>query len=281
MGTKLAMGTSYHPQSSGQVERYNQMLEQVLRLQIHSSENETDWESHIPTVQWVINNTPNRDTGYSPNFLLYGYHPVSPIQLLGGEHTNVESVNEFVERMKRIWSRAQTTMNKAREQMRQQANKRRRPQDFAVGDYVLLSTTNLKFKNYPRKLQRKFVGPFRVLERVGAVAYRLQLPQAWTIHPVFHTSLLKAWREGQWNQDLRAGTPELEFEGEPLYQVDKLLRWRWTGQGRRRQKEFLVLWEGYPLEEATWTRTDQFPHQDELQAMIQHDQPAEEATTSR
>ena len=64
-------------------------------------------------------------------------------------------------------------MQEAREKMRQQTSGERRTQDFAVGDLVLLSTKNLKFKNYPRKLQWKFVGPFAVLDKISLVAYRL------------------------------------------------------------------------------------------------------------
>ena len=116
-------------------------------------------------------------------------------------------------------------MREAREKMRQQTSGKRRTQDFAVGDLVLLSTKNLKFKNYLRKLQRKFVGPFAVLEKISPMAYKLQLPTSWRIHDVFHTSLLREWKQGQWSQDLRPEALELE-DTDTLYVVEKLLRWR-------------------------------------------------------
>ena len=75
--------------------------------------------------------------------------------------------------MKNIFQKAQSVMQEAREKMRHQTSSRRRTQDFAVGDLVLLSTKDLKFKNYPCKLQRKFVGPFAVLEKVSHVVYKL------------------------------------------------------------------------------------------------------------
>ena len=255
------------------------MLEQVLRLLIHSSEDIIKWETLIPTVQWVVNNTPNRHTGYSPNYLLYGYHPISPIQLLGKEHTHLEGVTAFVSRMKTTFQKARSVMEEAREKMRQQTSGKRRTQDFAIGDLVLLSTKNLKFKNYPRKLQRKFVGPFAVLDKVSPVAYKLELPTSWKIHDVFHTSLLREWKQGQWSQDLQPEALELE-DTDTLYVVEKLLRWRWIGQGRHRQKEFLVVWEGYPLSEASWTPADHFSFPDVLEQMIQEDKPVEEPTTS-
>ena len=62
---------------------------------------------------------------------------------------------------------------------------------YKVGDLVLLSTRNLKMKGTPGKFQKRFVGPFQVIETIGEQAYRLALPDDWKIHPVFHVSLLK------------------------------------------------------------------------------------------
>ena len=70
-------------------------------------------------------------------------------------------------------------------------NQKHRDISFAVGDTVLLSTQNLRLKGIPHKLQRKFCGPYKILEKIGAQAYRLKLPDTWRIHPVFHVSLLK------------------------------------------------------------------------------------------
>ena len=68
---------------------------------------------------------------------------------------------------------------------------------FKEGDLVLLSTRNLKMKSAPNQLQKRFVGPFRVIETIGEQAYRLSLPENWKIHPVFHVSLLREWKAVQ------------------------------------------------------------------------------------
>ena len=65
---------------------------------------------------------------------------------------------------------------------------------FTIGDSILLSTQNFRFKGIPHKLQRKFCGPYKVLEKIGAQAYRLKLLDTWKIHPVFRVSLVKHWR---------------------------------------------------------------------------------------
>ena len=144
----------------------------------------------------VVNSLPNRSTGYSPFFLMYGYHPVLPVELLkGDEFTKVETVAKYLERTQDVWRHAQSQMKKAVVMQQNYYNRKHRDIQFTVGELVLLSTQNLKFKGIPHKLQRKFCVPYKILERIGTQAYRLKLPETWRIHPVFHVSLLKQWRE--------------------------------------------------------------------------------------
>ena len=112
---------------------------------------------------------------------------------------------------------------------------------FPIGDSVLLSTQNLQFKAILHKLQWKFCGPYKVLEKIGAQAYRLQLPDTWRAHPMFHVSLFKHWRPSIVQQVL--GKVELDDVDAPQYfDVEKILWWRWSSKTRRRRHEFLVLW---------------------------------------
>ena len=92
LGTKLKYGTAYHPQSQGQVERMNAVVSQTLRCLLTDVTDLSRWKDSLPTVEMVVNSLPNRSTGYSPFFLMYGYHPVLPVELLkGDESTNVET----------------------------------------------------------------------------------------------------------------------------------------------------------------------------------------------
>ena len=155
-------------------------------------------------------------------------------------------------------------MEKAVAAQKKYYDQKHRDIQFAVRDSVLLSTQNLRFKGILHKLQRKFCGPYKVLEKIGAQAYRLQLPDTWRVHPVFHVSLLKHWRPSTVQQV--PGEVELDDADAPQYfDVEKILRWRWTSKTRRRRREFLVLWQGYPVEEAEWIPASYFSDQDALQ----------------
>ena len=269
LGTKLKYGTAYHPQSQGQVERMNAIVSQTLRCLMSDVPDLTRWTEFLPTVEMVINSLPNRSTGYSPFFLVYGYHPVLPVELLkGDESTNVETVSKFLERTQEVWRRAQEQMKKAITTQKAYYDKKHRDVQFRVGDSVLLSTQNLRLKGIPHKLQRKFCGPYKLLEKIGTQAYRLRLPDTWRIHPVFHVSLLKQWRPSLVQQV--PGEVELDDSDQPQYfDVEKILRWRWTSRTRQRRREFLVLWQGYPVEEAEWIPASYFSDQDALRADIE------------
>ena len=70
---------------------------------------------------------------------------------------------------------------------------------------------------------------------------------------------------------------ELELEADRSYEVEKLLRWCWSGpSGRRRKKEFLVFWVGYSIDDASWIPASNFDYPEELQKMIDRDNPVED-----
>ena len=277
LGTDLRMGSGFHPESSGQVEKFNQLLEQTLRCTIHQLGEGRNWVDMLPTIEFSVNNTPNRTTGYSAFYLNFGFHPLHPLQLL---HSATDSYNEsvvsFVSRLQVDFDRAQQQLTRAREQMIQQEDPHRRASEYRVGDRVLLSTRYIRFRNCPQKLQRRFVGPFEIIRKMSRAAYELKLPDAWSIHPVFHVSLLKPWRESIWSSPVDLQPADIEPETRQTYTVERILRWRKVQMGRRRVREFLVTWHGYPLEEAMWIPEQNFPYPQELKQMLKQDRPVED-----
>ena len=272
-GTQLRFSTAYHPQTQGVVERMNAVVGQMLRCTI-GDEKGKNWDSLLPSIELTINSLPNSSTGYSPFYLNYGYHPTVPIELLkGDEEVKNEAIDNFVVRVQKTWESAKKNLLQSVQRQAKYYDMKHRELEYDVGELVLLSSRNLSFKGVPVKLQKKFVGPFEIVEKIGAQAYRLKLPDSWKIHDVFHISLLKRWRTALYRQEEDHTQVELEGIDEPRYEVEKILRWRKAkGTGRR---EYLTLWTGYPLEEATWEPEESFDDKEALLQSLQEDKPEE------
>jgi hypothetical protein len=248
LGTDLRFSTAFHPQTDGQSERTIQTLENFLRPYVER--NPTSWSQQLPLAEFAANNAENVATGYTPFFLSTGDHPIMPTAILKGKvSTNVESVQVMVERMKTALEEAQANLSLAQSRACYQANKSRRVEQFEVGDEVVLATRNLRIDQHlPSKLRRRWVGPMRVAKVISPVAYQLDLPPLWKVHPVFHISTLKRYhRSIEFSRQVKPPPPIL-VEGEEEYEVEAILRHK----GKNTRRLYQVLWKGYPVTEASW-----------------------------
>ncbi|BAT83826.1 hypothetical protein VIGAN_04105300, partial [Vigna angularis var. angularis] len=138
--------------------------------------------------------------------------------------------------------------------MKAQANKHRKERSFEIGDMVFLKLKphrqNSVISRISPKLSARYYGPFEVIERIGEVAYRLQLPPNSKIHPVFHVSLIKkAIGEYKTAEGLPTGLEEDQSE---VWLPQKVLATRSILKGGERVNQWLVHWLGKTAEEATW-----------------------------
>ena len=174
LGKNLRMGSGFHSESSGQVESFNQLLEQVLHCIVHQLGDAHNWLDFLPIVECAINNTPNRTTGYSAFYLNYGYHPLPPLQLLHApQDTNIEAVTQFTSRMRKDFDVALQQLNRARNQMMHRIDSQRRVIEYQEDYQVLLSTRHIRFRHCPAKLQKRYVGPFKVIQKINRATYHL------------------------------------------------------------------------------------------------------------
>ena len=118
---------------------------------------------------------------------------------------------------------------------------------FKLGDKVWLDTWNIK-TNYHKKIGPKREGPFEITKVIGPVTYRLKLPATWKIHPIFHATLLRQYKETDvYGANFPRPPPDV-IEGEEVYKVERILKHRKRGRGY----QYYVAWKGYPISEASW-----------------------------
>ncbi|KAM0054415.1 putative nucleotidyltransferase, Ribonuclease H [Helianthus debilis subsp. tardiflorus] len=191
-GSRLDMSTAYHPQTDGQSERTIQTLEDMLRACVIDFGN--GWEKHLPLVEFSYNNSYHTSIQAAPFEALYGRKCRSPLcwaEVGDSQITGPDIVVDATEKIAQIRQR----MAAARDRQKAYADKRSKPLEFQVGDRVLLKVS--PWKGVVRfgkrgKLNPRYVGPFEITERIGKVAYRLNLPaELGAVHNVFHVSNLK------------------------------------------------------------------------------------------
>ena len=159
------------------MERMNSVVGQVMQCTLAHINDINNWLDVLPTVELAINSLPDRNIGYSPFFLNYGYHRTIPADLLfGNEMTNNETVGQFRKGMKIVWDVASANVKKATELQAKYCNERHKVVECELGDFVLLNAVNLKLKNEQGKFKKKFIGPFRITEQIEKHNYKLQLP---------------------------------------------------------------------------------------------------------
>ena len=154
-----------------------------------------DWPEWLVSAKFVVNNKVHMATKVSPFMANYGRE-----LRIGGDvkkRRKVESMTEFVERMKRVHKEAGAALKKAQEDMKRQADwKRKETEEWKKGDRVILSTKDLVFKERPaKKLVDQYVGPYTIEEVVPTNAVKLRLPTSMRIHLVVNISQVVQYKE--------------------------------------------------------------------------------------
>ncbi|KAD4586323.1 hypothetical protein E3N88_23924 [Mikania micrantha] len=263
-GTRLDLSTAYHPQTDGQTERTIQTLEDMLRACVIDFCG--NWDSHLPLVEFSYNNSYHASIGMAPFEALYGRKCRSPIcwtEVGDSQMTGPEIIQETTDKIRQI----RDNLLAARSRQKSYADKRRKPLEFEVGDMVLLKVS--PWKGVVRfgkkgKLAPRYVGPFKILKRIGKVAYKLELPpELSNVHPTFHVSNL---RKCLADQDLQVPLDDIRiddtmhFVEKPVEIMDREVK----KLKRSRIPIVKVRWESKRGPEFTWEREDQmklkYPH---------------------
>ncbi|KAA3481026.1 DNA/RNA polymerases superfamily protein [Gossypium australe] len=197
LGTRLDFSKAFHPQTDGQSERVIQILEDMLR----------GCEDFLSLVEFAYNNSYQSSIQMLPYEVLYG-----------------QLVSETEEKVKLIRAR----LKEAFDRQKSYADLKRKEIEFSVGDQAFMKVSPwnrvLRFRR-KGKLSPRFIGPYRVLKRVGPVAYQLELPpELGQIHDVFHVSMLRRYHSDPSHivsvEEIEV-RPDLSFEEEPVQILDR------------------------------------------------------------
>nr|GFA56785.1 putative reverse transcriptase domain-containing protein [Tanacetum cinerariifolium] len=218
------------------------------------------WERHLPLIEFSYNNSYHASIKATPFEVLYGRKCRSPVcwaEVRDAQLTGPKIIQETTEKIIQIKQRLQA----ARDRQKSYANVRCRPLEFQVGDKVMLKLSPWKWVvrfGKRGKLNPRYIGPFKVLAKLGTVAYRLELPQQLSrVHSTFHVSNLKKCLS---DEPLAILLDELHlddklhFVKEPVEIMDREIKWL-------RQSCILIIkvrWNSKRGPEFTWEREDQF-----------------------
>jgi len=254
------ISTAYHPQTDGASERTNQTLEQYLQVFCGTQQN--NWHTWLPLAQYTKNSWPSATTKKTPYDLLIGYTPQvhQPTR-----KTTIPSLEQRLSSIEETRKAAQEAQRKAQESW---IKEKPRYVPFAVNSKVWLEGTNLRLpSNTTPKLSPRRYGPFKVVSQISKVAYKLELPPTWKIHDVVHASLLTPYKETDQHGPNFIEPPPDILEGEPEWEVKKILKER--SFGRWKKKQYLVRWKGYSPAHDSWTNSKDL-HTPELLADFQN-----------
>ncbi|KAI2661215.1 Transposon Tf2-9 polyprotein [Labeo rohita] len=249
LGVNISLTSGYHPQANGQAERLNQELTRFLRS--YCQDHQEDWSRFILWAEYAQNSIRKPSTNLTPFQCILGFQP--PLFPWSGEPSELPAVNSWFQQSEETWNRAHVHLQWAIRRTKTQADRRRQAgPPYEPGQWVWLSTRDLRLRLPCKKLSPRYVGPFKISRQITPVSFRLELPPEYRISPTFHISLLKPAGRPGGVEDLEGTVPQgptpLIIDGEEVYRVNTIL----DSRRRRGRLQYLVDWEDYGPEERSW-----------------------------
>lgn len=245
------MSNAYHSQSDGQKEVVNCCLEQYLRCFV--LEQPTKWSTYLLWAELCYNTSYHSSLLMSPFEAVFGKPPPVLSSYVLGSST-IEAVDHWLFDRDEVLHALRDNLRRAQIRMKAHADKRRREMHFHVGQWCYIklqphrqiSVSGQRFT----KLSKWIYGPFKIIKRIGPVAYKLNLPKHCKIHLIFHISVLKLCPNP--DMDPPIVLPSSVIGNQTLVLPLAVLSSRIVKRGSVEVPQVLVQWDGLPLENTSW-----------------------------
>ena len=247
----LRMSSAMRPQTDGQTERVNRILEEMLRT--FTRFNENNWTKLLPMLEFAVNSSYQSTIKKTPFKVDLGRVPHNPLVYteFGKLLPKNKETEDFVAQLNYILETTRDLIRQAQDNQKKYHDKYARVVNFREGGRVLVNSNHLTveaYRDYARKLQPKWVGPFIVKKKVSAVSYELELGTKIRAHPVFHVSSLKEYFELPDGDPRREDAPIEIVDGVVENEIESILRSR----KKRNRTEYLVKWKGFEHDDNEW-----------------------------
>ena len=185
---------------------------------------------------------------------LYRYQPPSIMSYLR-ENSKVQVVEHHIEHQQQVLQLLKDNLMLAHNRMKQQADQHRNERSFDVGDWVFLrlqpyKQMSLKQAKKDNKLSPKYYAPYKLLQKIGNMAYKLEFPTTSQVHLVFHVSCLKKVMGDK--LPIQTILPELDDEGKIILEPEVVTETRTRQLRNRSISEHLIKWKNLSTEDSTW-----------------------------
>ena len=262
-GVALKMSSAYHPQSDGQTEVVNRCFETYLRCM--TSDQPHMWSKWLALAEYWYNTNFHTATQMTPYEAVYGQIPPTHLPYLPGE-SKVAVVARSLQERENMLLLLKFHLMRAQHRMKLFVDQHRTEKELAIGDYVYVKLQPYRQQSVVlrpnQKLAPKYFGPYKILDKCGEVAYRLDLPQPTQVHPVFHVSQLKVLIGNVLNsthlpsvlQDAFVKEPERVLERKMVNRQGKAVTKVW----KRRHGNFCLIFsrnfQGLTCDRTLWSR---------------------------
>jgi len=249
LGIERRLSTAFHPQTDGQTERTNAILEQYVRAYINYQQD--DWCGYLPLAEFAYNNGYQETIKNTPFFANYGINPEYEMigHLIQGKQTKPEEMTQLHESLRNEMVAAQL-------RQKEYYDLHRKPDpNLQSGDMVWLLPRHIKTTRPSKKLDYKKMGPFKILAKIGTSAYKLALPPSMAIHNTFHISLHEPYQDNRFPSEIKEPPPPIQIEGEDEYELDEII----DSRLHYNKLQYRAKWKGYsPEHDKIWYPAENF-----------------------